>query len=87
MIITSAGIGPFTSDQDREAARRLLGIAREVHVRDRLALEALTDLDVKGPVSRRPFGDGFQVRLARFQLLVSHSQSQPPETAVRRCGP
>lgn len=51
MIITSAGVGPFTSDRDRDAARRLLGMAREVHVRDRLALEALTDLDVRGPVT------------------------------------
>ena len=49
VAVTSAGIGPFTSDEHRDAARRLLGIAREVHVRDRLAREALVDLNVVGP--------------------------------------
>jgi len=50
-VITSAGLGPFTSVEHATAATRILTLAREVHVRDRETLQKLADLGVNGPVS------------------------------------
>ncbi len=49
VVITSAGIGPFESDSQRDAAARLLDLASEIHVRDPLALSAVSELGVDKP--------------------------------------
>jgi polysaccharide pyruvyl transferase WcaK-like protein len=52
IVITSAGIGPFIARVDRRGARRLLSLARAIHVRDRLARRAVHGLRVRGPELR-----------------------------------
>ncbi len=46
LAITSAGIGPFESDEHRDGAKRLLSVADEIHVRDQRSLRAAADLGI-----------------------------------------
>ncbi len=77
MVITSAGLGPFTSDEHRTAAARLLTLAREIHVRDRKTLQTLADLGVNRPVS---------AYVPDAAMGCKESQAEEFSTFLRRIG-